>query len=377
MVRFLHTADWQLGMRRHFLAAGPQDRFSQDRLEAVAAIGRLAEDADAACILVAGDIFDDNQVDRQTVLRTIEVLRGFPADRPVLLLPGNHDPLDAGSVFTRPEFRDACPPQVRVVTDDSPFEVAEGVEVVGAPWPVKRPVRNPALQVLERLEPTSAVRILLAHGGVDAVGGDFDQTGMLALEELERAIRDRRASFIALGDRHSATEVGTTGRVWFSGAPEPTAYVEEDPGKVLIVEVDREQVQVERRQLGRWTFRRQVFDVGGSQDLAAVLRWLEAPADKPHTIAKLALRGSLTLADRTRLEAALEKAATTYAALESWQRHEELTTTPDQDDLDAMEVGGFVARAVAELREMAAGADQEADAAGDALALLYRTVVRA
>lgn len=375
MVRFVHTADWQLGMRRHFLGPGPQDRFSQDRLEAVAAIGRLAGEVGAAAIVVAGDVFDDNQVDRQTVLRAIEVLRGFP-DVPVLLLPGNHDPLDAGSVFTRPEFRDACPPHVRVVTDHTPIHLAEGVEIVGAPWPVKRPLRNPALDVLDDLEPTPGTRILLAHGGVDAVGGDFDQTGVLPLAALEAAIAEQRVQFVALGDRHSVTEVGASGRIWYSGAPEPTAYVEQEPGKALVVEVADGRVSVERHQVGRWLFRQRVFDVGSEADLETVLRWLDEPSDKPHTIAKIALRGMLTLAERTRLEAALEAATTTYAALESWERHQELTTTPDQEDLDAMEVGGFVADAVAELQEVAAGAGEDAEAAGDALALLYRTVVR-
>jgi DNA repair exonuclease SbcCD nuclease subunit len=374
-LRFVHTADWQLGMRRHFLGPGPQDRFSQDRLEAVAAIGRLAKEVEAAAVVVAGDVFDDNQVDRQTVLRAMEVLRGFP-DVPVLLLPGNHDPLDAGSVFSRPEFRDACPPHVQVVTDQTPLHLAGGVELVGAPWPVKRPLRNPALEVLEDLQPTAGVRILLAHGGVDVVGGDFDQTGILPLEVLEAAIHDHRVQFVALGDRHSATEVGTTGRIWYPGAPEPTAYVEQEPGKALVVEVEDGRVNVERRQVGRWTFRQEVFDVGGGADLETVLRWLEAPRDKAHTIAKIALRGTLTLAERTRLEGALEAAAATYAALESWERHQDLTTSPDQDDLEAMEVGGFVADAVTELREVAAGSGADAEAAGDALALLYRTVVR-
>jgi DNA repair exonuclease SbcCD nuclease subunit len=374
-LRFVHTADWQLGMRRHFLGPGPQDRFSQDRLEAVAAIGRLAKEVEAAAVVVAGDVFDDNQVDRQTVLRAMEVLRGFP-DVPVLLLPGNHDPLDAGSVFSRPEFHDACPPHVQVVIDQTPLHLAGGVELVGAPWPVKRPLRNPALEVLEDLQPTAGVRILLAHGGVDVVGGDFDQTGILPLEVLEAAIHDHRVQFVALGDRHSATEVGTTGRIWYPGAPEPTAYVEQEPGKALVVEVEDGRVNVERRQVGRWTFRQEVFDVGGGADLETVLRWLEAPRDKAHTIAKIALRGTLTLAERTRLEGALEAAAATYAALESWERHQDLTTSPDQDDLEAMEVGGFVADAVTELREVAAGSGADAEAAGDALALLYRTVVR-
>jgi DNA repair exonuclease SbcCD nuclease subunit len=376
VVRFVHTADWQLGMRRHFLDEDAQHRFSQDRLDAVAAVGRLAAEAGAAFVVVAGDVFDDNQVDRRTVLRLLDVLRGYP-DIPVLLLPGNHDPLDAGSVFASDDFREHCPPQVHVVADAEPIEVADGVEVVGAPWPVKSPVRNPALDVLESLSAPTGVRILLAHGGVDVLGGEFDQATVLRAADLEPAVETGLVHFVALGDRHSATPVGESGRIWFAGAPEPTAYVEDNPGKALLVDVDAEHVQVEQRQVGRWRFRREVFDVAGEQDLDAVQRWLDEPDDKPRTIAKLALRGSLTLRERTRLDQALAEAAETYGALESWQRHADLVTAPDDEDLDAMEVGGFVADAVAELREIAQADTEDREDASDALALLYRTVVRA
>ena len=48
--------------------------------------------------------------------------------------------------------------------------------------------------------------------------------------------------YVALGDRHSTTEVGGTGRIWYSGAPEPTAYDEIDPGNVLIVDLSADAV---------------------------------------------------------------------------------------------------------------------------------------
>lgn len=374
MVRIVHTADWQLGMRRHFLDDEAQARFGQDRLEAIAAIGRLAAEQRADAVLVAGDVFDDNQVDRRTVLRALDVLSTFP-DVPVLLLPGNHDPLDAGSVYDREDLRDACPASVRVVTGPTPVEVAPGVEVVGAPWTVKRPVRNPVLEVLEELGPPAGLRVLLAHGGVDVVGGAFDQPGLLPLADLEGALSDGKAHYVALGDRHSATSVGETGRIWYAGAPEPTAYVEEDPGHALVVDLDEEGVTVTRHRVGRWRFRRAVFEVAGGEDLDAVLRWLDEPEDKAHTIAKVALRGTLTLAERARLDDALAAAEQTYGAVEPWESHADLVTAPDDADLEALDLGGFVADAVAELREAAGGPDGHE--AGDALALLYRTVARA
>ncbi len=44
MVRFLHTGDWQLGMTRRFLPAEAQARYTQDRLDAVERLGRLASE---------------------------------------------------------------------------------------------------------------------------------------------------------------------------------------------------------------------------------------------------------------------------------------------------------------------------------------------
>jgi len=43
VTRFLHTGDWQLGMTRHFLSEGVQERFAQSRFDAIRKLGRIAE----------------------------------------------------------------------------------------------------------------------------------------------------------------------------------------------------------------------------------------------------------------------------------------------------------------------------------------------
>ena len=46
--------------------------------------------------------------------------------------------------------------------------------------------------------------------------------------------------YVALGDKHSRMQVGSTGRIWYSGSPEVTNYddIESDPGHVLVVDLD-------------------------------------------------------------------------------------------------------------------------------------------
>jgi hypothetical protein len=55
MICFLHTSDWQLGMTRHFLSEGAQERYSQARFDAIRAMGRIAKEENCQFMLVCGD----------------------------------------------------------------------------------------------------------------------------------------------------------------------------------------------------------------------------------------------------------------------------------------------------------------------------------
>src|SRR4030066_2302083 len=128
MIRFLHTSDWQLGMTRHFLSEGAQERYSQARFDAIRAMGRVAKDQNCQFMLVCGDAFESNLVDRKTVARAIEALKEVPV--PVFILPGNHDPLNAASVYHSSTFIEHKPEHVRIVENSVPIKVDERVELV-------------------------------------------------------------------------------------------------------------------------------------------------------------------------------------------------------------------------------------------------------
>ena len=129
MTRFLHTADWQLGLEaRHVARAGEAVRAA--RLETVGRLLELARREGAEFVLVAGDLFEDNQVSDELVHRVLRLLR--EAALPVLLLPGNHDCLGPTSVYRRTAFRD-LPAPIRLLDEPRPCEVRPGVWVLPAP----------------------------------------------------------------------------------------------------------------------------------------------------------------------------------------------------------------------------------------------------
>jgi DNA repair exonuclease SbcCD nuclease subunit len=369
-VRFLHTSDWQLGMTRHFLAGEAQARFGEARLDAIGTLAQLAADRDCAFVVVAGDVFETNQPDARTVTRALERLGRFTV--PVYLLPGNHDPYDPASIYRNPAFVDRCPPHVHVLSDATPHTPLEGVEVIGAPWPNKEPLRDLVADACEAAEADGARRVIVGHGGVAELMGSFDAAGTVELARVEAALEGGCVSYVALGDRHSCTEVGSSGRVWYSGAPEPTSYVEDDAGTALLVDLGVDPPAVERHEVGTWSFHELVQPVDSAQDLDTLEARLDAIPEPARAIVKVKLEGTLDLRLVARLDALLEDRALRFGAFEHPARHRDVAVRASDDDLAELPLTGYAADARDALRARAAGDGGDAEVATDALGLLLR-----
>jgi DNA repair exonuclease SbcCD nuclease subunit len=76
-MRFVHTADWQLGMTRHFLAGEAQPQYSAARRDAVAGLGPLAAASGAEFVVVSGDVFEDNQLAPKIISQSLEAMRAI------------------------------------------------------------------------------------------------------------------------------------------------------------------------------------------------------------------------------------------------------------------------------------------------------------
>ncbi|OBG78863.1 MULTISPECIES: exonuclease SbcCD subunit D [unclassified Mycobacterium] len=380
-MRFLHTADWQLGMTRHFLAGDAQPRYSAARRDAVAGLGQLAAEVGAEFVVVAGDVFEHNQLPPAVIGQSLEAMRAIGI--PVYLLPGNHDPLDASSVYTGALFTGECPDNVVVLDRPGVHQVRPGVEIVAAPWRSKAPTSDLVADVLDGLPPAPATRVLVAHGGVDELDPDRDKPSLIRLANLEDALVRGAVHYAALGDKHSRTRVGSSGRVWYSGSPEVTNYddVEADPGHVLVVDIDEDDphraVSVQARHVGRWRFVTMHRQVDNSRDIADLDINLDLMTHKDRTVVRLALTGSLTVTDRAALDGCLDKYARLFARLGMWDRHTDLAVIPADGEFSDLGIGGFAAAAVDEL--VATARETDTEAAGDAqaaLALLLRLADR-
>lgn len=364
---FIATADWQLGMAARFLGDEARARFQQARFDMIRRIGEVAAERQVDFVVVCGDVFEDNYLHRRILLRTFEALRSVPV--PVYLLPGNHDPLDAASIYDHPTFLSDCPEHVTVIRDTNIRQVAPGIELVGAPWFTKFPTTDLAGEVVANLPPVppGTTRVLAAHGAVSSLSPDPSDPAIIDVASLTAAIDSQLIDLVIVGDRHSTTEVAR--QIWYPGAPEVTDRIEVDSGNVLVVQTGAETPLVETVRSGQWSFTEIERDLYSQADVERLRRDLERIADKETTALWLSLRGTLNVNAAEALEDVIEHAQALFARAELRSSQTDLSVLADNEDFRGLGLTGYGAVALERLRQKAEDGDNDASGA---LSLLHR-----
>ena len=286
VVRFLHTADWQLG-KPYGRVKDPEKRarLKQLRFAIVEQIAQLVETKALSFVLVAGDLFDSIEPTRADVAQACSAIGVI--DAPVFVIPGNHDHGGIGSFWHEAWFKSyqkELAPNLQLLLERQPVQLSD---VLLLPCPL--------LRQADLEDPTAWLRhfqfdpaeqracVLLAHGSVHGFGGDSASdaddenpcgpTNRIDLEALPQDFID----YTALGDWHGLKKIST--KAWYSGCPEPDRFPRGEnyrSSQVLVVEVERSQpasVSVETTGIGVWHQLKQRLN--GDGDLAVLEKQLQ------------------------------------------------------------------------------------------------------
>jgi DNA repair exonuclease SbcCD nuclease subunit len=263
--RLLHIAD--LHLDRAFAGMGCQgDLAIRRRLglrDALRRAGRTAADQGCAAVTIAGDLYEHDRAGADTALFLADTFASW-APLPVLLAPGNHDALMAGSIYSRT----AWPENVHLF-DSAALQahpLADGLTVWGLahlePAWQGDPLCGPAVGG------DGGVHLALFHGAElgsrpdgKSIHGPFHASD----------IRDRGFA-VALCGHYHRRRVDLAAALVYPGSPEPLTFDESEPrGPVIVTIASDGAVSCEPIADNRWQARTAVADVSGAHSLADVV----------------------------------------------------------------------------------------------------------
>jgi DNA repair exonuclease SbcCD nuclease subunit len=211
-VTIVHSSDLHLGT---------DDSFSdKDRLAVLPKVLAAASESNADVVVLAGDSFDNHRQPIELLERAAQMLGEYR--KPVVILPGNHDPLTPDSVYRRAGL--GLIPNVRIlglnVEHAVTFDELD-LEVWGHAhfdYTDMAPLANPRPR-------TTRWQLAAAHGHYVDQERDPNRligSWLIHPEELAATCAD----YVALGHWNQSTPVGN-GKIsaHYSGSPEYTGTV--------------------------------------------------------------------------------------------------------------------------------------------------------
>jgi DNA repair exonuclease SbcCD nuclease subunit len=205
-LRVAHCSDIHLGTN----GAGAGDPCRARFARALDAIRASRPDL----MLLAGDLFDTNDVAGDTVAFAMDRLADLPF--PVVMIPGNHDCLAVGGIFARHDF--GAIPNVTLLADpDGGFAVlrALGASVWGRGM-VEHSRDFRPLDGAPPRPPGCRWHLGMGHGIFVPRGETSERSSPVRMEDIEAAGFD----YLALGHHHAAMELVTDrATAAYSGSP--------------------------------------------------------------------------------------------------------------------------------------------------------------
>lgn len=381
-VRFLHTADWQLG--KAFASVDDESkrhRLQQERIEVVRRMAGLVRESEAAFVLVAGDLFDSPRVTNATVSAACAAIGALEV--PVIVVPGNHDHGGPGSLWEQDFFvreQRALAPNLRVLLTPEPVILDRAV-ILPAPLLRRHESGDPTAWIRQSVIaslPDDLPRVVLAHGTVQGFGSveeDGDGVPSVANWINLAGLPDDAIDYIALGDWHGTKQVAP--KAWYSGTPEIDRFPKgegNDPGNLLKVTASRSDMpQVEKIAVGRFAWEDLEFRFSDDLCLERLVSEVDERIGRSgdELLLRLVLDGSLGIGASAKLERVLESWGSRLLRLKLDSR---VRVAPSDEEIAALtrrSEDPLISLVASELVDRARGEDEDAAVARLAMRELH------
>lgn len=367
MFKFIHSSDLHLGKRFGNFEGDLPGRLREARHAALGKLASHAREQNAPTILLAGDTFDSEtpapDVRRQAMMEMAQY-----KDIRWIILPGNHDSLQASELWRR--MAGDAPQNVILAVEPSPISVGSNTYILPAPCTFRRPGRDLTEWMGDSGLDEASLRIGLAHGAIQNFTEDASTHDVIAPDRARQSGLD----YLALGDWHGAIQVDE--RTFYSGTPEPDRFKHNRPGEAFVVSISGRGAKPDVTPVPTGTFDWRSIDLhlmSVSSASAALDSILPEMGQRRHSLWKINAGGHTRIAEHSALLDHAEAVQHDFASFE--MSLENLAIDYDPQDLDTIELSGALREAanalMADVNDTALSA-QDRSVAGSALSRLYR-----
>ena len=299
MVKLLHAADFHLDSAFVALSEEQARGRRQESRETVERLVDYANDHGVQLMLLAGDLFDGDNVYSQTGELLCAALGRFTGQ--VVIAPGNHDSYQVKSAYARI----ALPENVHVFTQAEQESIAfpqYGCTVYGAAFTGEEAPEWRGFSVSGE-----DIAIGLLHGEVGVKDGKYRPISV-------DSISQSGLSYLALGHVHQCSGVQTAGKTaWaYPGCLEGRGFDELGEKGFLFGTVDRGEANLRFVPFAKRRYELLEVDVTDAEPLQAILRRL--PLQTESDIYRIVLTGEVS--EGVNINALQEELAPRFYVLE-------------------------------------------------------------
>ena len=230
-ISFIHCAD--IHMDAPFSAMGKEDFSTERRKDLKKTFEKIVDMAiehDVDFLIISGDLYEHEYASRSNIRWLNEQYKRL-GQKPVILVPGNHDPYVKNSWYRSYPWND----NVHILTTEKPEYIEENLGVYfygigfGTFYQETLPMQKQPVILQDR------VNICLFHGTVDM------QFAKSAHNPVELSfLTDLGFDYYALGHFHSKKEVDIEKGIVYPGSPEPLGFDEMGEHGVFLVQLTKE-----------------------------------------------------------------------------------------------------------------------------------------
>ncbi len=231
-LRILHVADVHLGVKFKGLPPAKARNRREDLKKTFSKVIDLTKSSRSNVLLIAGDLFDDPHPSSSLVSFVINEMKR--AEIPIFLIPGNHDPMIKGSIYTENNF----PSNVTIFDTEFSSKTVGDLAVHGIAYDPEKFDKHILKDLPEPL--SDKYNIALVHGSYKFM--DFGDENYYPIEKEE--IESSKMNYIALGHFHAFNEIKTSVPACYPGTPEGLGFKDTGNRGVVLVDLDKNGVKI-------------------------------------------------------------------------------------------------------------------------------------